>query len=229
MGIHAGKKVMLGICIFGGCFMAAVLPTSALSIRDAIQIRTGAERVPLQSKKMTQKNWYRKVLKKKKGKYKVLCWNYDSSYKYKKIQTKFSHYSHYKIMDINGDGTKELLLSTNDTGQGYEAEVLILTYYNGKVKPVIAFDSLRSGLFVRDNKIYAQAGGSTESMLCGYKMKKGKAKRFLVLERLRRWVNGDYAQTHWKNADLISEEEYYGEWEETIAYRQPVAFKEIQP
>lgn len=116
----------------------------------------GTQKVSIQAKKMNKNNWYKKVLKKKKGSYKVRCWNYQYSYAYKTIRTNVSSYSYYKTVDINKDGTKELLLSTSSTGRGMDSRVLVLTFRKGKVKPLMAFEELRNGLFLRGKKLYAQ-------------------------------------------------------------------------
>lgn len=166
------------------------------------------------------------MLKRQKGSYKVRCWNYQYSYAYKTIRTNVSSYSYYKAADINKDGTKELLLSTNSTGRGFESRVLVLTFRKGKVKPLIAFEELRNGLFLRGKKMYAQVGGSTESIITGYKVNKGKAKQFVKLERLRRWPNGssDAVTTYWKNGAQITETQYNAECMKSVAYRTPLSF-----
>lgn len=140
-----------------------------------------------------------------------------------------SSYSYYKVADINKDGTKELLLSTNSTGRGFESRVLVLTFRKGKVKPLIAFEELRNGLFLRGKKMYAQVGGSTESIITGYKVNKGKAKQFVKLERLRRWPNGssDAVTTYWKNGTQITETQYNAECVKSVAYRTPLEFTRI--
>ena len=82
----------------------------------------------VQAKKMSKKNWYKKVMKKRKGSYKVRCWNYGYSYRYKKIRTKLSEYDYYNVADVNGDGTSELLLSTSSTEEGLSPGCLSLHF-----------------------------------------------------------------------------------------------------
>ena len=219
----AGATLCAGVVF--GC-MAMAFPTSAADAASTSLQDIGTQKVSVQAKKMNKKNWYKKVLKRQKGSYKVRCWNYQYSYAYKTIRTNVSSYSYYKVADINKDGTKELLLSTNSTGRGFESRVLVLTFRKGKVKPLIAFEELRNGLFLRGKKMYAQVGGSTESIITGYKVNKGKAKQFVKLERLRRWPNGspDAVTTYWKNGAQITEMQYNAECMKSVAYRTPLSF-----
>lgn len=222
----AGATLCAGVVF--GC-MAMAFPTSAADAASTSLQDIGTQKVSVQAKKMNKKNWYKKVLKRQKGSYKVRCWNYQYSYAYKTIRTNVSSYSYYKVADINKDGTKELLLSTNSTGRGFESRVLVLTFRKGKVKPLIAFEELRNGLFLRGKKMYAQVGGSTESIITGYKVNKGKAKQFVKLERLRRWPNGspDAVTTYWKNGAQITEMQYNAECVKSVAYRTPLEFTRI--
>ena len=222
----AGATLCAGVVF--GC-MAMAFPTSAADAASTSLQDIGTQKVSVQAKKMNKKNWYKKVLKRQKGSYKVRCWNYQYSYAYKTIRANVSSYSYYKAADINKDGTKELLLSTNSTGRGYQSKVLVLTFRKGKVKPLIAFEELRNGLFLRGKKMYAQVGGSTESIITGYKVNKGKAKQFVKLERLRRWPNGspDAVTTYWKNGAQITEMQYNAECMKSVAYRTPLEFTRI--
>lgn len=222
----AGATLCAGVVF--GC-MAMAFPTSAADAASTSLQDIGTQKVSVQAKKMNKKNWYKKVLKRQKGSYKVRCWNYQYSYAYKTIRTNVSSYSYYKAADINKDGTKELLLSTNSTGRGYQSKVLVLTFRKGKVKPLIAFEELRNGLFLRGKKMYAQVGGSTESIITGYKVNKGKAKQFVKLERLRRWPNGspDAVTTYWKNGAQITEMQYNAECMKSVAYRTPLEVTRI--
>lgn len=225
------RKVILRICFYSGILVGSMALAQPVSANTGMEKKAeNQQNVSLQAKKWNKRNWYKKVLRKQKGSYKTQCWNYANSYDYKKVRTKLASYSYYKVADINGDGTRELLLSTSSTGQGFESQVLVLTYRSGKVKPLILFDSLRNGLFLRDGKMYAQVGGSTESIITGYKIKNGKAKQFVKLERLRRWLNGslDEVTTYWKNGKQISEAKYNTECEKTVAYQTPVSFSKIQ-
>lgn len=222
----AGATLCAGVVF--GC-MAMAFPTSAADAASTSLQDIGTQKVSVQAKKMNKKNWYKKVLKRQKGSYKVRCWNYQYSYAYKTIRTNVSSYSYYKVADINKDGTKELLLSTNSTGRGFESRVLVLTFRKGKVKPLIAFEELRNGLFLRGKKMYAQVGGSTESIITGYKVNKGKVRQFVKLERLRRWPNGssDAVTTYWKNGAQITETQYNAECMKSVACRTPLEFTRI--
>ena len=142
------QKVMLRKCFGAGvlasCLTVAVTLVQPVLAADAGSLResgsaaaanardAGAQEMRVQAKKMSKKNWYKKVMKKRKGSYKVRCWNYGYSYRYKKIRTKLSEYDYYNVADVNGDGTSELLLSTSSTGRGFKSRVLVLTFRKGR-------------------------------------------------------------------------------------------------
>ena len=96
-----------------------------------------------QAASVTKSNWYKTVLNKKTGSYKI------GSKTYKR-----SKYKYYKVMDINKDGTKELFLSTYSGGTRYAQEndsVLLLTYYKNKVKPLKAYRWPAGGYLIYKN------------------------------------------------------------------------------
>lgn len=221
-----GTVLCAGVVL--GC-IALAFPVCTADAASALMQDIGTQKISVQAKNMNKNNWYKKVLKKKKGSYKVRCWNYGNTYAYKKIKTNVSEYSYYKVADINKDGTKELMLSTNSMGRGYQSRVLVLAYRKGKVKPLMAFESVRNGLFLRGKRLYVQVGGSTESIITGYKIKKGKVKQFVKLERLRRWPDGglDEVTTYWKNGTQITETQYSAECIKSVAYRTSATFEPI--
>src|SRR5699024_9445955 len=93
------QKVMLRKCFgtgaLAGCMVVAVTLAQPVFAADAGSLReggsaaavdardAGAQEARVQAKKMNKKNWYKKVIKKRKGSYKVRCWNYGYSYRYK--------------------------------------------------------------------------------------------------------------------------------------------------
>ena len=119
--------------------------------------------------KTTSKNWYKKVLSSKSATYKI------GKKKYKR-----SSYKYYKLIDINKDGTKELILSrTKNNFLPYDSSALLLTYYNKKVKAVKSF-SYAGGCALGYNSgkkalvFYKRDSGS--SSYTAYQLKKGALK-----------------------------------------------------
>lgn len=82
--------------------------------------------------------WYESVINSNKGNY------YFSEY----LSYPRSSFKYYKLLDINGDGIKEMFLSME---KGIAATpvnlTLLLTYYNGKVTALGPF--YRGGLYVK--------------------------------------------------------------------------------
>lgn len=69
--------------VVSGC-MALAFPVCVADAASALMQDMGTQKVSVQAKKMNKNNWYKKVLKKQKGSYKVRCWNYGNTYDYKK-------------------------------------------------------------------------------------------------------------------------------------------------
>lgn len=90
------------------------------------------------------KKAYQKVLKSK-----------DKVFKIGKKQYKRKAYKYYKLVDINGDGTEEMILTDTD-GPFFimDTKALVLTYSDGKVKAVKAFNSAAGmKLLVNNNRL----------------------------------------------------------------------------
>ncbi len=87
-----------------------------------LQGNLAAERVQAAS----AKNWYQSLMATSKGKYKV-----GNNYFYRK------DFPFRKVIDINGDGVKELILAESPTMGGdslTKSDVLVFTYHKGKAK-----------------------------------------------------------------------------------------------
>ena len=130
--------------------------------------------VPVQAK-TTAKNWYKKELKKTSGKY-----------KYKKKTYKRRNFSHYAVVDINKDGTKELVLSNVGGSHLFDGnKAIVLTYYKKKVKPLLVVKSNRNISLSVNKKTKTLAvirPGSSEVITQVYKLKSGALKTVKKLE-----------------------------------------------
>ena len=96
----------------------------------------GCQSLPV-SAATTKKNWYINVLNSVNKSYSVK----DRQGARHKVHLK--NYTHYKLLDINGDGTKELLLSASKESTYHD--VIVLTYYKKKVVPLIYLDDMYIG------------------------------------------------------------------------------------
>lgn len=149
--------------------------------------------------KTTSKNWYKKVLSSKKGIYKVKTYDaYNASSK-AKYKTKYrKNYKYYKAIDINKDGTKELILSNTEKG----------TYYKGKVKPQYCFDESR-GIRTKNHKLNSYSAGSDYAVIRSYKIRKGNLANAVFLKFFNdRSGNHGAVQKYYKNNKRISKEIY---------------------
>lgn len=125
------------------------------------------------SAKTTSKNWYKKVLKKKSWTYTVKkFYAYSPDKKSEKVTVHKEDFSEYATLDINKDGTKELLLRGSAY---YSPEILVLTYYKKKVKPLYIFGGVR-GMYYKGKTITYVNGTSSENTAWAFKLKKGKLK-----------------------------------------------------
>lgn len=96
---------------------------------------------------VTGSNWYQQVLKSVNGIYKVK--NISG-----KIVTVYrKNYPYYKLIDINKDGIKELILSTTENYYySSKDSLLILTYNNNKILPLININSAGGGYLTYKGK-----------------------------------------------------------------------------
>ena len=112
---------------------------------------------------MNSINWYNPVLNSQNASYKVSTIDFDQKVK---VKTKYrKNYSHYKLLDINQDGVKELFLSNNPNGNSFSGSVLILTYYKGKVKPLYCFDGIRENMRIKGKTLDVYHGYNDEGNL----------------------------------------------------------------
>ena len=125
------------------------------------------------SAKTTSKNWYKKVLKKDNWSYTVKdFYAYSTDKRSEKITVYKEDFPEYALLDINKDGTKELLLRG---GAYYSPKILVLAYYKKKVRPLYMFYAVR-GMYYKGKTITYMSGGSSSNTVCTFKLKKGKLK-----------------------------------------------------
>lgn len=158
------------------------------------------------AKTYTGKNWYKQVLSSQKGTYRVKTINpygKDVGYKNKKR----SSYKYYKVVDINKDGTNELLLSTSKNGTFYGNSVLVLTYYKKKVKALYCFEEMRKNVELKGKNLNICHYGSDFANSRSYTLKNGQLKVSYRLDYYRNFKTG-YSYQYYKNGKRISSDAY---------------------
>lgn len=158
------------------------------------------------AKTYTGKNWYKQVIKSQSGTYRVKTINpygKEAGYKTKKR----SSYKYYKVLDVNKDGTNELLLSTSKNGTFYGNSVLVLTYYKKKVKPLYCFEEMRKNVELKGKNLNICHYGSDFANSRRYALKNGQLKVKYRLDCYRNAKTG-YAYRYYKNGKKISYDAY---------------------
>lgn len=156
-----------------------------------------------------QKDWYKRVLNSKSGTYYVKYYdgNYGTKMDKKKIMR--SDFTYYKLVDLNKDGVKELLLAT-DRSVLWDNRVLLLTYYNGKILPLICFEGAGARgrqLINKKTLIFANSGSDFNSQLY-VTVNKGKLK---ILQQVAMYRIKDHVAYYTKytvNDKEVTEKEY---------------------
>ena len=105
-------------------------------------------------------NWYQKVLQSSVP-YKV-----KGAFDNKTYTIYRSHLDKYRLVDINKDGVKELLLYKHP-------EVAVFTYYKGKVVP-LTYAGYARGVYLKGKYFTLQHGTSSENTCYTYTLKNGK-------------------------------------------------------
>lgn len=155
----------------------------------------------------TKKNWYLKVLNTGSGKYKVKTLSDEQYKKFTKETVDVSDFCSYYLRDFNGDGVKELLLTTynvkeEDSNAGKTLRYLLLTYHNGKIKPLLQCKTWRRVEYKKNILHFDFMRFDTVEL----KMEKGdvKIKNVCIFKRSRK----DLGVWHcYKNGKRISNKE----------------------
>lgn len=129
--------------------------------------------------RVTVKNniWYKQILEDKTAVYRVPY----SLYNFTKKKEKFVHrsvFEKYALEDINGNGIDELLLYGYNRKK-YIIKVLIITFDNNKIKPLLYYETYigKSGIYVRNNELILENGAGDYSYDISYSLKAGKLVR----------------------------------------------------
>lgn len=127
---------------------------------------------------INKSNWYQSVLNSANKVYTVKN-TYGSTFK---VST--NQFTRYLVRDINNDGVKELFLSdTKGSWINGNNQVLVLTYYKKKVKPVVLFTNPAGAYISYKGKYltyYTRTAG--QNMYDIYKLSEGKLKSVVSLE-----------------------------------------------
>lgn len=158
--------------------------------------------------KISSKNWYKKVLSSKKGTYKVKTYdgyNMGSKAEYK---TKYrKNYKYYKVIDINKDGVKELILANTKKGTFYKGSILVLTCSKGKVKAQYCFDEAK-GIRIKNKMLHMQHYGSDFTAIRSYKVSKGNLANASFLKYYYDRSGNSAVQKYYYNGKRISFDTY---------------------
>lgn len=163
--------------------------------------------------------------------YQKILNNKDKVIKIGNKKYKRKNYKYYKMIDINGDGVKELILS-KEKGEflGEDTPVLLLTYVDGKVKPLKAFNH-PAGMKVMVNHkrlvIYTRMAG--EAHLKIYKLdEKGKLTKKLSIDHYQpyHYIEDTPKDVYLKNGEKCKKKEFTKLWDKY--YQKQLTFKKIK-
>lgn len=158
--------------------------------------------------KTTSKNWYKKVLSSKKGTYKVKTYDAHNMSSKVKYTTKYrKNYKYYKVIDINKDGVKELILTNTKKGTFYKGSILVLTYSKGKAKAQYCFDEAR-GIRIKNKMLHMNHYGSDFTAIRSYKVSKGNLANTSFLKYYYDRSGNSAVQKYYHNSKRISFDTY---------------------
>ncbi|MBD8967815.1 MAG: Ig-like domain-containing protein [Ruminococcus sp. SR1/5] len=109
-------------------------------------------------------DWYQKVLKASNKTYRVKRYFDGKTY-----AVSLNDFDYYRLIDINKDGIKELMLYRYP-------KMVFFTYYKGKVTPVLYDDWVR-GVYLKGSYLTIQHGTSSENTCYVYTLKNGKLRK----------------------------------------------------
>ena len=151
--------------------------------------------------------WYQKVLKRKNGRYNVQrCFGQDL----RKCVADRNEFTYYQVTDINKDGIKELILHS-DINSLYDGNyILLLTYCNNKVKPLLyaGGSGKRGGYYISGKNLIVKMGGSDFYYLGYFTIKAGN---LVVTRQLQHTVEKnriEYKHISYYNRRKITYTEY---------------------
>lgn len=151
--------------------------------------------------------WYKKVLKTKSKDY-IVRYQYGRSVKRKKVNIK--DYPYYTVVDLDRDGIKELILHTDFRSSWDENSILLMTYYNNEVKPLLHFGGCgaRGHFYLTGKNIAMVSSGSDGAYSVYFTVKKGKLVKVHDMEYLRDKSSIPYRSYYYVNGRSVSEATY---------------------
>lgn len=101
--------------------------------------------------------WYDKILASEEGSFRVPHHKWKESTSIDIMQR--NEFDCYTVVDLDGDGVEELFLYNYDADQNWR-KVLVLTYHENQVKPLIAFSTYlgRSGIYIKNGELILHCG-----------------------------------------------------------------------
>lgn len=170
------------------------------------------------------KDWYKQILESNTGVYRKKS-NGVTKTAYR------SEFHYYKLLDINKDGKKELLLSdAPDSWIDYTNKDVILTHHKKKVKVLDIIDGPAGGgeLYYSKKRliIFDRLAGYSHYSI--YKLYKGKRKKTLDLKyyQANHYGYSPYP-TCFKNGKKCSEKTYYKYLDKYNIGKNDVTYKKI--
>lgn len=170
--------------------------------------------------------WYKKLLSSTKGSYRVKFQNLNNI-KIKTVNRK--DFTKYKVLDINKDGVKELILVTPEKNLNWK--VLLLTYDKNKVKPLLCFDqnTYRAKIFLKGNTLVLTTGGSDHFYRVDYSIKSGELKKMRDMRYAKYDKYGNRVFAFYVNGKRVSENSYRSVSEKySTDYTPELVYKKIQ-
>lgn len=171
---------------------------------------------------INKNNWYQKVLKTPSMKWTTTTYYMTNRGKFSTYKKTFysGSFSYYYLIDINRDGTKELLLSKNKYANTWDKScVLLLQYYNGKIYARKAFQNLRGGIYIdKKGQITAHMGVNDLGRDWIFTVKKASVDKKMTLD-YDKWAKNKYK----KNGSAISQNNYMKLREQYAKYK--ITFK----
>lgn len=145
------------------------------------------------------KEWYKQILN---GNISGL---YAKCQEWNKVVTRYVYlrdFTYYNVTDINNDGIDELILATPRSRQADDNRILYLTYYQGKITPLICFDGngARGKVKVKNNQIVLLNSESTGAYHIVYKINNDQVIKVKDME----YINEKYNKRYFINGRSVT-------------------------
>lgn len=153
--------------------------------------------------------WYKKILvKTTSASYNVRC-QYDQKYKTKRVYQE--DFPYYKVVDINKDGIKDLILHSNYRNPYDDNTILLLTYYENKVKPLLCIGGAgaRGGFYLSGRNLVVKTGGSDFHYVGYFTISAGKLKVVRQMEHYVDKTSVPYKDLYYVNGKKTTYTKYY--------------------